>query len=131
MKERHTAVFFTRNNARIFPFKEMSDLPRTKNIVVNPDLSLVEGIPPHHWKLEHGKVLPMNDVEKKIRDHDIATKGIENKIEDSTPPHVPKFELIEQKILSQLNRLGWGMMVSSSFNFFLLMLIVWILRHMK
>lgn len=54
-------VVFTENGARILKnpanFEELS---RAENVVVNPDLKELEGVPPHLWKLQNGKVLAMS-----------------------------------------------------------------------
>lgn len=60
-------VVFTNNNARIIVGGGMGVVGSSDRVVSNPDLSAVRGIPPHLWKLEDGRVIPMNADERKKR----------------------------------------------------------------
>lgn len=80
------AVAFTPNNARVF-HGSVEDISHMQNVIVNPDLSQVEGIPPHHWKMNiHGKIVKMTDEEKAQRDEHHKTHGIMNDPEAISPP---------------------------------------------
>jgi len=77
-------VVFTTNNARIIPNPSPEELLRLSeflNVAIDPDLSLVGGVPPHFWKLQDGAVLPMNDTEKTLRMRHIDKFGIDNAIQ--------------------------------------------------
>lgn len=81
--EQRVVVIFTKTNARILinPDNEFFDeLLTWPNAIVNPDLSRVEGVPPHLWKLEKGLVVSMNDAEKEARLALIAAHGVDNHV---------------------------------------------------
>lgn len=61
-------VVFSDSNARVIYGIAKDALVGAKNIVTNPDLSAVKGLPPHYWKLSDGKVVSMSDDEKRARD---------------------------------------------------------------
>lgn len=61
-----TVVLFVANTARILVNPE-SDYTGVVNAVINPSLTAVKGIPPHFWKLVEGKILPMDETERKER----------------------------------------------------------------
>ena len=74
-------VIFTKNNARVLTKpEEFTELMAYPNVVPDPDLSLVKGIPPHHWKLEDGLIVPMTGSEKDARNADIEAHGVDNMI---------------------------------------------------
>lgn len=74
-------VIFTKNNARVLTKpEEFNELMTYPNVVPDPDLSLVKGIPPHHWKLEDGLIVPMTGPEKDARNADIEAHGVDNMI---------------------------------------------------
>lgn len=82
-------VVFTTNNARILinppdllPFVQMP------NAVIDPDLSSVVGVAPHHWKLTNGKIQSMRDYEITARDAHIKNNGVDSHIRllVSNPP---------------------------------------------
>jgi hypothetical protein len=75
---KHVAVFFTKTNARILVNPNPDALKGAKNVVWNPDRSRVQGIPPHFWKLKHGKIYPMNRFERAKRKRDIKKHGVVN-----------------------------------------------------
>lgn len=86
-----TIVVFTASNARIFrnpPDSAIEKFVDWPNAVIDPDLSLVEGIPPHFWKLKDGVIVPMNDLEKLGRMNYIERYGVDNLI----APQVIKFK---------------------------------------
>src|SRR6185369_9525118 len=66
---------FTKNNARIIYLEDLQDLPHLGNVVINPDLTYVNGIAPHYWKYEGGVVLPMTEEERLARDVSIQAYG--------------------------------------------------------
>ncbi len=59
-------VLFSESNARVItnPTEDFSKNPRA---IVDPDLTQVHGVPPHFWKFEFGRVLPMDNDEKAER----------------------------------------------------------------
>jgi hypothetical protein len=69
-------VVFEANNARILinpaNLKELQQLP---NVVVNPNLEQVKGMPPHCWKLQNGKVVPLDEGEREQRYQHIHRHG--------------------------------------------------------
>lgn len=83
MKQNKTLCIFTGTNARVFEypsdefFKEASAWP---NCVPGPDLSNVDGVPPHFWKQEGGVVVPMNKAEQEARLEKIERFGVDNVI---------------------------------------------------
>lgn len=83
---KHTAVIFTSNNARLIPFDHFDELPQTANILVDPDLTQVDGIAPHYWKCVDNKIIPMTELEKMDRDHDHVERGVDNRV-DVIVPH--------------------------------------------
>lgn len=80
-------VQFTENNARILVVQDTLSYEGLANTVINPDLSDVAGVPPHLWKLEGGKILPMTEAERLIRLQDHALRGV---INAGLPPPQPK-----------------------------------------
>lgn len=72
-------VVFNATTARILVNPENGDeLEKMPNVVVNPNLEAVKGIPPHLWKLQDGKVLPMSKGEQEKRLQLIEKHGIDN-----------------------------------------------------
>jgi hypothetical protein len=53
-------IVFGKTGARIFINPDKSVYVGTKHII-NPDLSLVAGLPPHKWMLEDGQVVPASE----------------------------------------------------------------------
>jgi len=92
-------VVFTRNNARIIHGDAGKKYHGHSCVVVNPDLSVVKNVPPHFWKLSKGKIVPMNGVEKAIRNLEIERDGIENMID------------LEFKKKSHVSAIIWGVVV--------------------
>lgn len=78
MSKKQCVVVFTRNNARIYYTDDVTRLHNLSNLIINPDLSYVDGTPPHFWKMDQGCLVPMNDQEKHQRILDIETTGIDN-----------------------------------------------------
>lgn len=69
-----TYVVFNEIGARIVknPDNE-ADFDANPKAVRDPDLQWVQGIPPHFWKFEEGRILPMNEQEKQARKTQIDT----------------------------------------------------------
>lgn len=61
------AVVFNKYGARII-VNPGNAYKNAKDVVLNPDLSLVKGVPPHYWKLEDGKIVPKNKLERLLVD---------------------------------------------------------------
>lgn len=74
-------VVFTRNNARLIvnPASE-SVFEGNPNAFKNPDLSSVQGVPPHQWKLEGAQIVPMTPAEVELRHRDIEKNGVDNSL---------------------------------------------------
>jgi len=84
---KQTTVVFTRNNARVL----VNHKPRlgynpTNRVVLQPDLSLVRGVPTHHWKLDSGQIVEMSPVEKRRRNIHIKLYGIDNNVDKELYP---------------------------------------------
>lgn len=74
-------VLFRNNDATVFTNQIPSNLKKSDILLRDPDLSRVQGISPHNWKLVNGKyIFPMNAAERMIkrathRKHYKAHKG--------------------------------------------------------
>lgn len=83
-------VIFTPTNARVVknPTDEEYDfISAWPNAIIDPDMSRVDGVPPHFWKLDRGYVVPMNDAERNYRLDQIKKYGVDNRLE----PYYVKF----------------------------------------
>lgn len=81
MSTRVKAAIFTTNNCRVVKGVDPNHFSGWKNVVVNPDLSKVRGLPPHHWKLgKNGSILPMSKNERLQRDQHIEKHGADNRV---------------------------------------------------
>lgn len=77
-------VVFTENNARILTNPDnIKFYESLSNAIVDPDLKAVEGLPPHYWRLENGKVLPMSEEHKQIINDHHAEYGVINDLRTS------------------------------------------------
>jgi hypothetical protein len=74
-------VVFTTNNARILYVENTKDYEGLENVLINPDLTLVRGIPPHFWKIQNDVIVPMSSGEVSKVEKDQAKKGVDNVIE--------------------------------------------------
>ena len=111
------AVVFTSNNARIVvnpSILQKLALKDKKNVVINPDLSLVKGVAPHFWKLsDDGKmVVEMTRPEKLVRLASHEAFGVDNNVE------FPKKNLIKAILVG----LGF-IIVAASVTYCIIMLI--------
>lgn len=78
-----SVVIFTTNNARVITDindERAMELSYWPNAVLDPNLSQVEGVPPHFWKLIGREILPMGESEKLARIDNINKHGIDNRI---------------------------------------------------
>lgn len=72
-------VVFTENNARILHSPEdYKSLIKNPNAVLNPSFKAVERLPPHFWKLQDGKIIPMDSKEQLTREDHINKNGVFN-----------------------------------------------------
>jgi hypothetical protein len=71
-------VLFTPNNARILKGPDAAPFKGHPDALVNPDMSKVYGIPPHHWKRRGSEIVPMDLAEREERDRVIARFGVKN-----------------------------------------------------
>jgi hypothetical protein len=76
LKLKNKAVFFTKTNARVS--KDANDFMFIKNCIINPDLSKVSGVAPHHWTIKDGEIVAMNKEEISHRENLIHEVGIIN-----------------------------------------------------
>jgi hypothetical protein len=92
-------VVFTQNNARILKNPTLDVVAQiTAPYVTDPDLSHVEGYPPHHWKLVDGEVLPMTDAEIRHRDAHIQAFGVDNSLA-LVAVEIPKWKVALKRVL--------------------------------
>lgn len=75
---KHTVVIFNKNNAKVVNTTRLTFLKNMPNVSINPDLTVVSGVPTHYWKLDNGKVIAMNLSERLTRLADIQINGIDN-----------------------------------------------------
>lgn len=77
-------LIFTTNNARWLklPEGQRPDLQAWENAVKDPDTRRLvnKRVPMIYWKLEAGQVLEMTQAEKRMRDMQIKSFGIDNVI---------------------------------------------------
>lgn len=78
-----TCIVFLKNNTRIYtgPKAYETYVSNRDSALFNPSLEDVKGIEPHYWKKSGDKVLPMNALEKQVRDHLIGKNGVQTKID--------------------------------------------------
>lgn len=88
MNKKEIYVVFSPTNARILINPEEPLLYEGRDDVIkNPDLTNVQGIPPHFWKVQNYRIVSMTEAEKKQR----------QKIIDETVSHYPVVnELVAQ-----------------------------------
>lgn len=102
MKTTKKLVVFTKTNARILHnpdsdlFKKLSNYP---NVIINPNLERVDGVPPHFWKFKDGEVFAMDDNEKEARIKEIEKYGVDNTIQS--------LDLKFKKNIFKLHHLDW------------------------
>lgn len=74
----HRCVVFTSNTALVLSNPgNLDDLAKYPNVVIDPDLSKVLGIPNTFWKLDNGKIVPMNEEEQQRRLEHIERVGVD------------------------------------------------------
>lgn len=72
-------VVFTKNNARVLRNPEnIEQYLAMDNAIIEPDLSEVQGIPPHYWSLVDGKVVKKGFREGLARARHIRKHGAVN-----------------------------------------------------
>jgi hypothetical protein len=71
-------IVFTSNNAGILTNPDMRPYVGRPNVLIDPDLSKVQGIAPHYWKLSNGNVVPLSPPEKLLRDRHIRLFGLDS-----------------------------------------------------
>ena len=87
-----TVVIFTSNNARILSgVEDITPYSDNPDLVVDPDLTQVRGIPPHYWKLEKGVVVPMSKSERERRDLEHVNNKVDNEIKTVKPKYPNKY----------------------------------------
>lgn len=81
-------VLFLDYNARIIVNPQnLEEYRKLPNAVVNPDLSRVQGVPPHLWRLSRSKnIMPITGRQAQEREANIRKHGIDKFI----PPELPK-----------------------------------------
>lgn len=74
-------VIFTENNAHVSKDpQQLKDCHDWPNVLYAPSLTDVRGVPPHFWKLRHGKVVPMNTFERAVRARELEHFGVDNEL---------------------------------------------------
>lgn len=124
-------VVFTTNSVRIIPAhqaaKEMTKWP---NVVINPDLTKVQGLLPQFWKIDNGEVIPMTSKEIRYRKRHIEKNGMDNAIRplqlDEIQPPVRDYEVIraledEYNQLKTINYVYLGLQIAA------VILLLWVL----
>lgn len=76
---KHIIVTFTPTSAVIRKTDDLSKEAIMPNVVVDPELGHLVGIPPHYWKLKNGKIVEMTLNEKYLRNIQLAQKNPDNK----------------------------------------------------
>lgn len=95
-------VLFTDNNARILRNPINLDYLKTlDNVLINPDLSKVAGIPPHFWVKEGDSVRAMTTLEKVERAEHHEVNGVANEIHKKSEPEQIIIEKIVERIIPQ------------------------------
>lgn len=82
-----TVVVFTKNNARIL--KNPPDWRLMKGrpgVFVNPDLSRVQGVPPHFWAVSAGKIVPMSSYGRRKVVESHKAIGVDNRLQPNAEP---------------------------------------------
>lgn len=65
----------TKNNCRIIKTLDPKDIQKWLVAVLDPDLSAVAKLPPHHWKIVGGKVIPKTRAQRFTTDRAIRKNG--------------------------------------------------------
>jgi hypothetical protein len=92
---KNKVVIFTKNNARVLTNpKNLDHYVGHPAALINPDLSLVAGEPPHFWKLDNGKIVPMTRPEKLERLEHHRQHGVDNDIGFVRPRFRAKVKVI-------------------------------------
>lgn len=102
-------VVFTTNSVRIIPADQApKELIKWPNVVINPDLSKVQGLLPQFWKLDNGEVVPMTPKEIRYRKRHIEVNGMDNAIRylplSEIEPPIKEYEVI-RALESEYNQL--------------------------
>ena len=69
-------MYFTKTNAKVLKGDAIDT--RIVNLIVNPDLTKVSGIVPHHWIFKDGEIVSMNAEEISHRENLINEVGVIN-----------------------------------------------------
>lgn len=95
-------AIFTTNTCRIIDNPpNPQEMSRWPNVVFDPDLHRVVGVPPHFWKVIDGQIHPMNSMEIRVRKRVIERSGMDNSIRRLLPEEF-RVELKEVQMVSAL-----------------------------
>lgn len=107
---KNTVVVFKKNTAQIVVNPpDLVKYHKMPNAMVNPDLSLVKGEPPHFWKMSAGSVVPMSRPEKLERLKDIDSEGINVELVKKIPFYKNYIFWISVSALELLTALALGL----------------------
>jgi hypothetical protein len=101
----NTIVIFTSNNARIQYVEDTKAYEGLENVVINPDLTRVRGIPPHQWKIQNDVIVPKSEGEVSKVEKDQAKRGVDNNI-ILIPKKSGFFQKYKYQIISSVIILG-------------------------
>lgn len=103
MKSKRFWVWFTSNNARILRSPEEVTAVTSGFVIESPDLSRVEGFPPHFWKVIGQEVHLMTPAEQAERVKQHEQFGVDNGRSD----HAPDPRALELQALKAAARAAW------------------------
>lgn len=97
--DNNIVVMFTDNNARVLrnPIN-LEYLKTLDNVLVNPNLSKVTGIPPHLWAKEGDSIRAMSEEESIERHKHHEVHGVLN---DIHKPFVPEQVIVERVVVQE------------------------------
>lgn len=78
MSKMFTYVVFTPTDAKII--ESDKELAFKERFIINPEFSLVEGIPTKYWTYENNDLIPMSYFQKNVRDLIINRNGISDTV---------------------------------------------------
>lgn len=76
----HTVVIKTSNNHRVIMVEDATPYLDQVGVWIDPDLTEVRGIPPHYWKHDGRRHVPMTAEEKLAVDQHHDANGVDNDV---------------------------------------------------
>lgn len=122
---------FTTNTVRLLTNPpNLSDMAKWPNAVVDPDLSRINGLPPHFWRLDEGDIVPMTPIEIRYRKKLITANGMDNVVRKldlaEIRPEMKDFMVIKA-LESEYNQLRVGHWVYIGISALNLLLSLWMI----